>query len=240
MSTAQKRHPRFNKGRRIINLGDDHPAIKGMTTIFPTRIFTPKQAVRVLKSGHHSRKVGVKVLKGRWKGMPIFTLTTTERETCPTACREWGSCYGSHMQFAQRIKPGPELEDALAIELGQLQRQHPTGFVVRLHVLGDFYSVEYIQKWHAWLRWFPALRVMGFTAHPRMSLMGKMLAQPPWSRWAMRFSGSVEDRGAMTFGDGDIIPSQVVMCPAQTDKTESCGTCGFCWNSTRPVGFERH
>jgi hypothetical protein len=68
------------------------------------------------------------------------------------------------MQAAERIVAGPALEAALWDELAALQQMHPGGFLVRLHVLGDFYSVDYAQLWHEALEAYPALHIFGYTA----------------------------------------------------------------------------
>jgi hypothetical protein len=127
-------------------------------------VFDPDEVGRVLKDGHQSRKIGKAVTKGPRRGWPIFTLTLEERATCPRTCKAWGFCYGNNMQAAERIVAGERLEAALGLELLALQRQHPGGFMVRLHVLGDFYSEDYVRFWTSALDRFPALHVFGFTA----------------------------------------------------------------------------
>ena len=64
----------------------DHPAITSGHTIFPSTVQTGR-AQWALKSGTNSRKIGGVVLKGRWRGFAIYTLTLEERSTCPTTCR---------------------------------------------------------------------------------------------------------------------------------------------------------
>ena len=39
-----------------------------------------------LKWGHNSAKVGGRAIRGRWKNLPIYTLTLEERATCPRSC----------------------------------------------------------------------------------------------------------------------------------------------------------
>ncbi len=86
----------------------------------------------VLKSGHNNSKIGRMVVKGEWRGMPIYTLSLAERTTCPSRCVEWRTCYGNHMPWADRYLPGEELIAKLTTELLILNRKHPSGFVVRL------------------------------------------------------------------------------------------------------------
>lgn len=238
---TQRRHEAFKNNKRgPVVLDKAHPAIVEMRTLFPWALRNVRDVKRVLVSGDNSRKLGKRITKGRWKGMPIFMLTLEERYTCPTTCKEWRSCYGNRSHYAKRIAAGPELEDALEYELGVLQQKNPEGFVVRLHMLGDFYSVEYAEKWLSWLRMFPALRVFGYTAHAPDSHIGKVLARPPWSRWAMRFSGRRGDKGAVVFDDPVYKPVESIHCPAQTGKTECCASCSLCWATKRSIAFKRH
>src|SRR6185437_6327834 len=121
-----------------------------------------------LKTGANNRKLADKrraeVMTGRWRGMPIYALTLPERETGPDYCPLLRSCYGNRMDRAHRMRPGPELEARLAAEVKILDIRHGKGFVVRLHVLGDFYSPEYVELWRRLLRQYPTLHVWGYTA----------------------------------------------------------------------------
>ena len=92
-------------------------------------------------SGRHNRKIGQTVMKGRLKGFPIYQLSLEERATCPRDCTHWLDCYGNTMGWGRRVKHGPELEAALPGEVQAFSEQHPAGFLLRLHGLGDFYSV---------------------------------------------------------------------------------------------------
>ena len=55
------------------------------------------------------------------------------------------------------------MEARLEREIEVLDVRHGGGFVVRFHVLGDFYSVEYVGLWRRLLRQYPTLRVFGYT-----------------------------------------------------------------------------
>lgn len=221
---------------------DTHPALVEGRTIFPTRVFPATEVPRLLVEGKNSRKIGNVVMKGRWRGFPIFTLTLEERATCPRSCLEWRSCYGSNMQFARRVAHGPALEARLWSELEEKQRRHPGGFLVRPHVLGDFYSVDYAELWAEALETFPALHVFGYTAHNPFSAIGnvvrELLGVHP-DRFCFRFSGLNNERnGSVVIERG--AATEHVVCPAQTGKTDCCATCALCWHSDRTIAFWRH
>lgn len=240
-SSTLRRHGSVFPGGRGVTLSALHPAYRSGRTIFPSRVYDPDEVGRVLKTGHQSRKIGKTVMKGHRKGWPIFTLTLEERATCPRSCEAWAGCYGNNMQAAERITPGHDLILALDTELRALQRSHPRGFMVRLHVLGDFYSTEYAEFWATALDRFPALHVFGFTARLPGTEIGDMLWQLAgnrWDRFAVRFSGMRGDLMA-----SQIVPDEnpmAILCPAQTGATDCCATCALCWQSDRTVAFRRH
>lgn len=220
---------------------EDHPAAVDGRTRYPK---TVRRAGSdwVLKSGVNSKKIGAVVTKGKWRGMPIYTLTLEERATCPVTCRQWLNCYGNKMHWAQRFAAGLDLEVAIERDLAALSSAHPSGFVVRLHNLGDFYSAGYLEKWVRWVFLFPRLRVMGFSAWPPGTEIGDRLAEVReklWDRFAVRQSGSLDDYGAGVFA-GEAPPRGAIVCPAQSAKTECCATCGLCWSTKRPIAFMEH
>lgn len=233
-------------GKRVITLRSDHPAYKEGRTLFPTRVIDPADAPRLLKSGRHSHKLGNPCVKGKWAGMPIYSLTLEERATCPRTCLHWSDCYGNKMQFPHRHRHGPDLENRLEIELAALAEEHPGGFIVRLHILGDFYSTGYVRKWRRWLRRFPALYVFGYTArHPHSDAIGRMLnrlSARHWERFAIRFSNhDLPERTATTIsGPARGRVAHGIVCPAQTADSDCCATCGLCWGQRGPIAFLSH
>jgi hypothetical protein len=230
-------------GGRSVTLPAFDPAARAGRTIFGKRVIPADAPGRLLKRGHNSRKIGNVVQKGKWRGLPIFTLTLEERATCPRSCKLWHGCYGNNMNWAERIEHGPAFEARLALELDDLAGRHPAGFVIRLHVLGDFYSVDYVQLWADALARHAGLRVFGFTARdPAADPVGRALRQltdTAWDRFAIRFSGAdLPEKSSHVIEPGASTAS--IVCPAQRGLTDCCATCAFCWQSTRPVAFLRH
>jgi ParB-like nuclease domain len=220
----------------IKHIGRDHPAIKAARTIFPSTVVSPAKSERLLISGANSVKLGKRVMKGPWEGFPIFQLSLEERATCSPDCHVYLECYGNAMPFARRHRNDSTLMPALWTELTLLQRDNPRGFVVRLHVLGDFFSPEYVTAWKRFLNEFPALHVFGYTAWPRSSVIGSAigkLADSNWDRFAIRFSSAQPGpQGATTIWrkpEGSVV-SEGQVCPAQTDATACCASCGLCWS----------
>jgi hypothetical protein len=199
-----------------------------------------------LKPGGNNRKLGCVVGKGRWKGFPIYSLTLPERSTCPT-CQHWRSCYGNHMKNAERFQPGLALELRLAQEVALLDYENPNGFLVRLHILGDFYSVRYVEHWRKLLDRHPTLNIWGYTARRRgdpIAAAVVALAKDHSERFVMRSSDDECDLPLKTVTiehqlnkPGD----DTVVCPAERiDNTATCATCGLCWETTSRIAFVQH
>lgn len=219
-------------------------------TMFPARVFHASEAEPVLKDGSNNAKIGGDVLVGRLRGARIVTLTLEERATCPRTCSEWRGCYGNSMQHARRWRPGPDLVDRLRAELADLCARHEI-LLVRLHVLGDFYSVEYVRFWLAMLNIHPGLHVFGFTAHRRGSTIGEFVSRVRSTfpdRFMVRHSGQTGPWGAFTLPFPTHVPriGDAVVCPEQRHAIDNpgrgthCGNCAVCWQTDRPIAFILH
>lgn len=207
----------------------------------------------LLKPGSNNKKLGYIITKGRWKGKRIFSLTLEERKTCPTTCHHWDDCYGNNMPFAARYKHGEALKKAIHADIRQLLKRFPGGIVVRLHVLGDFYSVPYVAFWGALLRKYPTLAIFGYTAHrPKVGRVeGTAIAKAITflnkefdDQCVIRFSfdhGYVATSGSR-FAASEGFKGEAFVCPEQTGLTKSCASCGACWGKhcTKTVKFLSH
>lgn len=212
-------------------------------------------------------KLGKKVSIGKLDGFPMFTLTLEERATCPRSCIHWGDCYGNNMMNATRYAADDALIEQIEADLAHYQDKHPNGFLVRLHVLGDFFSVEYVGHWSRWLGMFPALHVYGYTANQFDAVDAKereigqailTLNSELGIRFGIRFSGSFSHQFAALSQDDEksvelLENKKAFVCPTQISKetgrlakkdeetlVPSCGACGLCWQAKKPVVFITH
>jgi hypothetical protein len=229
----------------------DHPALTSGHTIYPGTLRTARHGVDdswALKSATNTAKIGGQICKGKWRGFPAYTLTLEERATCPTNCRHWRSCYGNKMHFAERMRAGPDLEWRLVREVALLDIDHPNGFAVRLHNLGDFYSVEYVKLWSSLLERHSGLHVWGYTARwqvkddPIAATLVALVGRR-WDRFAIRFSNAPFSFSApctVSVETAHQKPADAILCPEQVGKTESCSTCALCWHSKRRIAFLQH
>lgn len=242
------RHGRV--GGAMAGPAPDSAAMRNLTTIFPKTVVEP-DGQPLLKSGKHSSKIGDRVTRGPWNVLSIYTLTLEERATCSPNCHHLRTCMGNGMPMAVRFRHGPALEAKLGEELAMLERRHGRGFVVRLHVLGDFYSVEYVSKWLHWMNDFPLMRVYGYTNRQRSTAIGMMIdrmnALFP-ARFRVRFSviaptGAPGETATAWAGPEDARQGGAILCPAQLSDDVACGSCGLCWLPkvwARPVMFLPH
>ena len=239
---------------RTRGLREDHPALSGARTIFLKSVTHPLDTPRLLVSGHNNPKLGNKITKGPKAGFPLYHLTLEERATCPASCHMWATCYGNAMPYARRHDATDILDLAAVLdtELEALQERFPGGFMVRLHTLGDFPSVAYVNLWRHFLEEYPALNVFGYTSNWYMADdetergIGQAilaLTNEQWDRFAIRFSTvAAVPQSAVIIEAGDKRPL-VLPCPAQSTKTECCATCGLCWAPEvrgRAIGFLQH
>jgi hypothetical protein len=146
------------------------------------------------------------------------------------------------MYLGRRIdhRDWAEFKSALERELAGLSVAHPEGFVVRLHVLGDFFSKRYVDLWKRALARHPELHIFGYTHRwpGQGDGIGEALQalNSPDRCW-IRFS----DRGGkMSANVGAARKDEDLQCPQEVGKTKSCTTCGLCWQTTRSIGFTEH
>jgi len=172
------------------------------------------------------------IKKGRFAGYVIFTLTLEERATCPDYCYHWDDCYGNNMAFAHRIEHGPELEKRIKQEIKENCAVYK-GVIVRLHVLGDFYSVGYVAMWQSLLAEYNNLAVWGYTGYKPDSDIGLAIRAVRGGfqeRFSIRFSDAVNVRfSAMSRERAEPVKGQSFICPEQTGAAANCANCALCW-----------
>lgn len=230
---------------------------------------------RVVKESTNT-KLSKELTVSPWKGAKIYTVTLEERKTCNRACLHWDDCYGNNMRNATRYTADDALIQQMEADLTHWQAQTdkrnakraakglaPAPFVVRLHVLGDFFSVGYVAQWAKWFGMFPSLRVWGYSHWNPGTEIGDALLSlrealggldaREGARFCIRFSDYAES-GAGAMADTNplaaelIAAGQAFICPEQTqteerkesDKAIHCANCGLCWMSKKHVIFQTH
>ena len=223
--------------------------LRRYTTIYPKTVYTINSwgdygayGHNLLKQSNNS-KLGKVVSKGAFKGKPLYSLSLVERLMgCPKNCHHWESCYGNNMPFAHRFKTDNDMvfTSILKNEINNLLKKHKQGIHIRLHVLGDFFNVAYINFWMAVLDMYPKISIYGYTAHKPTSQLGKtickVISRIGFNRFAIRFSNSTIKLSAnSTEYKPRLIASKNVslksiQCPEQTNKVLNCVSCALCWN----------
>lgn len=246
-----------------VGLPADHLAVVEGRTLFPGTVVGTFNSRRFLVSVDNSSKIGKMIEKGPWAGFPTFTLTLEERATCPRSCHMWQGCFGNSMQWARRNDAyDPDFIPALKAEVITLVREvcstlpnkpayrPPKGIVIRLHVLGDFSSLDYVQAWADMMEKLPELHIFGYTANSvddperwEIAAAIQTLNRRFPDRWVIRFSNREPGAGHAIVVDEDPKLDDVVMCPASTHASECCSTCALCWNPNawgKTIAFLRH
>jgi len=239
--TAEK--PRKHRRQQRLP-GFEAPHVTEGRTKFSKSVKPVDQLANLLVSGHSNVKIGRDVRKAKFRGYWIYTLSFEERATCPTSCHHWRTCYGNNMPFAQRIDhTDPRFLPKLAEEIARLCAVK-VGVLIRLHALGDFFSIPYVKFWERMLRKHDNLAVFGYTARPpevgigwEVRYMNRLFGE----RSMIRFSdGGLPAMSTVSIGDETGCPPDAFICPEQTGKTRCCATCGACWSTKKNVAFMEH
>lgn len=225
-----------------MNLKPGHQALTKGRTIFLKTIKSPAKVGRILQPAVTNTKMGKGksvIVKGKWIGMPLYLLTMEERATCPRSCQQWTNCYGNNMPFANRIDhESPTFYPEIEAELAALEEKHPQGFVVRLHVLGDFFSVAYVKFWQRMQARHYGLCIYGYThRHPGTPIGDAIQKWNDGDRTWVRFS---DFGGPMSANVGAASGPEDIQCPEEVGATESCLTCALCWSTDKPIKFLEH
>ena len=208
-------------------------AIDNGRTIYTNNVYDSiSHNGRLLKVSNNKKLGKSRILKGRHKNKLIYSLSLEERKTCPTSCFHWKTCYGNNMPFAHRFMGNDALMKRLDDELNILSTKHKEGILIRLHVVGDFFSVRYVKFWKKMLSKYNGISIFGYTARTPFSEIGKEIAilrSLNWDRFSIRFSNSMEKISANSEDFANA--KEGIICPEQLDKTKNCASCGLCWNN---------
>ena len=238
-----------------LNINDK--AIKNKTTKYINNIIDDvekpykkynKYPFSIIKESNNI-KLGKKVLKGNKKDFKIYTLTLVERNTCSDECEHWLTCYGNNMPFGIRFNPYnknflPRLESDLKTIANEPNNKK--GFLLRLHVLGDFYSKDYVLFWKRMLKLYPNLNIYGYTRnHSNSKYLEKRnianeiikLNTLFSTRFYIRFSNKLDIEESANSID---LGKKGITCLAQVDDKKTCATCTLCWTSKKPINFITH
>jgi len=232
-----------------MQLDKKHKAIVNASTLYSASKFTIRDvtnyAPRVLKLSTNI-KLGKVVKKGKHKGKRILTLTLIERETCTNECEHYTTCYGNNMPFAHRFEVNEAFMVRLESDIEYYVKKYPEGILIRLHVLGDFESIQYIEFWNRMLHTYSNIAIYGYTRnhitskYEHIRALGyKTIAvrNIHKDRFAIRFSNKLDDEFSANSRE---ITNEGITCLAQVKTNVSCSDCTLCWASKKQIGFITH
>ena len=229
----------------MTTLKTDHPAVVNHTTMYRKNVHDPVDYKYKFIKPDTGSKLGKVVNVGRWRGHKFYTLTLEERATCYSGCEHYTDCFGNNMPFAHRFQTKTTVQQTILMsrmskELNDLDRKHKLGYVVRTHILGDFFNVKYVKWWGKQLKNRSALKIYGYSRWHPDTAIGKALdelrTQYP-DRFCLRFSNRPD---ALLSANSEHVSSEGVICPEQTGKSKSCGDCGLCWTMKKQIIFLDH
>jgi len=133
----------------------------------------------------------------------------------------------------------PKIEE----EIGFLLAKHKHGVVIRLHVLGDFYSMDYVQFWMRMLTMHPKLSIFGYTGVPvdgNIATSIQLMNSIYTSQCFIRFSRNNEFDDEGSYAAEESFEGKSFDCLEQTKKAKNCAACGLCWMTAKTVRFVTH
>ena len=197
----------------------------------------------VIKRPKSYNKLGWRVSGKYFQDYAMYSLTLEERATCPTTCQRWADCYGNNMPFAHRLQHGLDLEHALFRDVGAACRENPRGVLVRLHVLGDFYSPEYVGVWEELLATHDNLAAFGYTHRNDPACPIHQAIADCKMNFGVRFYIRWSDMPDVpdSASHETIAAPDAITCPEQIGKAKNCAACGLCWNAAaEKIRFIHH
>jgi len=229
----------------VIRLAPWSSPIRDGRTRFRNRVLEPGMEPHVIKSSYNVTKLGRTIEVGRWKGLPLYHLAMEERRACPSTCRLYDCCYGNSLTKVRRWRHGPKLLRYIQADLDWLDQRRVcrNGYVLRLHLLGDFFSVAYVEFWLRMLTQHPLLRIYGYTAWQPHTPIGRLIAHERdrnWERFAIRTSESdlpEKSTKTISFAPDRARIGNARVCPADQGRGTTCGKCGLCWETQEPILF---
>lgn len=242
------------RARKVKGPSKTQVAVSKGLPVYMNRVTSPEgepDHLNILKRGDNNVKLGYKVTAKVFNGWVILTLTLPERLTCPEDCIHWIDCYGNNMHLAKRYAIDG-LTARLAVDIKKWtdyatgKGKRPKGVLVRLHVLGDFYSKEYVEFWQGQLSTYQNLAVFGYTARsltikPEIILAIWEMNSIHGQRSMIRMSrNEVSEDSILYAASADQYDGKGFICPVQTGKLDSCADCGLCWYAPNTVIFQTH
>ena len=189
--------------------------------------------------------------------LPSFSIATRSCDLIPGP-EEQGCKTHCYAKKIERIYPSarrryetnftdsqlPTFVSVMNAEIKAHKKLQKTG-VMRIHVAGDFYSNEYLQKWFAIANLNPNILFYGYTKSYNLDWSGRPVNlvmklsddKDLWKTHQGKFDGV-----ARVYEPDDPCPPGFVPCGAQRCAGMTCARCRLCTDKKHKanVGFKRH
>lgn len=123
----------------------------------------------------------------------------------------------------------------------QLMKLKPIGGIMRLHVSGDFFSVEYVKCWQRMMQDHPHVTFFAYTRSWRVQAIWNALIEaatfPNFTLWLSTDPSTVGEhvpegyRVATIMDKGVKRLDKFATCPEQLKLKANCESCGLCWKA---------
>lgn len=163
--------------------------------------------------------------------IPMFNLPAG-KQTCGRVCE---GCYAVREQkrfpavvVARERRYQESLSDSFADEvIAEIKARKKLPKYFRVHASGDFYSLEYIQKWITIAKEFPQVTFFAYTKRFKKFDFTELKSLPNFIVInSMQY-------GDVNYGSLAEAPSGVFVCPDQKGASVSCGVdCTYCMTKT--------
>ena len=149
------------------------------------------------------------------------------------------------MMYAHRFEVNDNLMVRIEQDLKEINDKQQI-FLLRLHVLGDFNSPEYVQFWDRMLKKYKYLYIYGYTRnhitskYKHIQEIGKAIIKTRakyTDRFAIRFSNAINEEFS---ANSEELTDKGITCLAQVKTNVSCADCTLCWASKKSVVFITH
>ncbi len=166
----------------------------------------------------------------------------------------------SNLEFSKSEDFASIMIDQIEFELSRKKNKGKTVFF-RIHEAGDFYSYEYLAKWHEIASHFKGNRSIVFMAYTKSLPFVKTLYKNVgkenvnitfkssiWEDTKPKFVGMTKELGMSIFTaekKGTLEEKKYFACPSSeafknTPKEKDCGTCKVCYIADVDVAIEIH
>jgi len=178
------------------------------------------------------------ILPGNHKigtGKHIATWSRTPGTTCPGMSEACAICYAVTMMRYDSVAKGWAERTVAPLPMIPASIE-----ICRIHVAGDFDTVEYIQSWIDKVRAHPNVMFWAYTRSWRipelLPSLERLRAEPNMQLFASTdstISESTPTGWRVAYLETENYTTSGIVCPEQSGKKENCDQCKYCFKGQK-------